>query len=590
MRPGLSCCLFISLTMAAQAQVQFRKVVLDPQVAERACYAVDVADVDGDGKLDIIAVNERQVLWYRNPDWQKKVIISSQTELDNVCIAPLDIDGDGKIDFALGAGWTKVGTIQWLKRGVTLDEPWTVHHIGTEIWTHRMRWANVLGKDRPQLVVSPLNAVDRPGVRLLAFEIPQNPLLDRWPATVLDESLNRLHNHWHVDHNGDGVAATLTASQEGLNLISRNEDGSFRRRLVGSGMLAEKPEDRGAGEVKLGKFRSGRPYMATIEPMHGTTVAVYTAPPELPEGTLADRQVLEESLRQGHAVWTADVDGDGDDELIIGFREPGEGDPKGPGIFLFDPQDEGKTWKRSVIDDGGVAVEDLLCADLNGDGRPEIIAGGRATKNLVVYWNQGEPAAGLQAGPDGWIPLFDGKSLKNWESTPFGGEAEVLAENGELTLKQGEPLTGITWKGPELPKVNYEITLEAQRVDGGDFFCALTVPVKETACSLVLGGWGGTVIGISSINGSDASENETTDYYSFKKGEWYKVRMRVTDTHIQAWLNDDQIANVDYTDKQIGVRIEVEISRPLGISSYRTEGKIRNFKMRRIEPEPAADN
>lgn len=187
------------------------------------------------------------------------------------------------------------------------------------------------------------------------------------------------------------------------------------------------------------------------------------------------------------------------------------------------------------------------------------------------------------ANDKGLIPLFDGKSLKNWKSTAFGGEGEVSVEEGCLIMKMGEPLSGVTWDGADLPKVNYEIALEAQRVQGGDFFCALTVPVQESACSLVLGGWGGSVMGISSINGFDASENETTDYHAFEDGKWYKVRMRVTDTKIEAWLDDAQIANVDYSDKKIGVRIEVELSRPLGLSTFQTEGKIRNFTLQKLE-------
>ena len=367
---------------------QFTAETIDPAVAQKACYAVCTADVDGDGKQDIVAVSENQVLWYHNPDWKKHIIIENQTELDNVCIAPYDIDGDGKVDFALGAGWTKTGTIQWLSRGESLEDKWHVHAIDTEIWTHRMRWANVLGKDRPQLVVSPLNAVDRPGVRLLAFEIPANPRTDRWTSVAIDESLNRMHNHWHIDFNNDGIDATLTASQEGLNLIKRQDDGTFSRQLVGSGIAGEKPADQGAGEVKVGRLKDGRPYMATIEPMHGTSVAVYFAPPKLQPGQLADRLVLDDTLKQGHAVWTADLDGDGDDELVVGHREAGTGEVKGPGIYIYDPQDGGKRWVKHVLDNGGIAVEDMLCEDLNGDGRPDIIAGGRATLNLKVYWNK----------------------------------------------------------------------------------------------------------------------------------------------------------------------------------------------------------
>lgn len=381
--------LFASVSPLRAEFPAFREQVLDPAVAKKACYAVSLADVDGDGQQDVVAVNESQVLWYHNPDWQRRIIIDSQTELDNVCIAPYDIDGDGKVDFALGAGWTKIGTLQWLSRKASLDEPWEVHAIGQEIWTHRMRWANVLGKDRPQLTVSPLNAVDRPGVRLLAFEIPANPKTDRWQATPLDETLNRMHNHWHLDFNGDGTESTLTASEEGLHLIRRKADGTFWKQRVGTGMPSDNPANAGAGEVKLGHLKGGRPFMATIEPMHGTSVAIYFAPPKLPDGELAQRLVIDDTLMQGHAVWTSDVDGDGDDEVVIGHREPGTGEIKGPGIYIFDPQNDGETWVKHVIDNGGIAVEDLLCADLNGDNRPDIVAGGRATLNLKVYWNEG---------------------------------------------------------------------------------------------------------------------------------------------------------------------------------------------------------
>lgn len=197
---------------------------------------------------------------------------------------------------------------------------------------------------------------------------------------------------------------------------------------------------------------------------------------------------------------------------------------------------------------------------------------------------QGQEKKQLPKADDkGFIPLFDGKTLTNWKATNFGGEGEVLTEGGCLIMKAGDPLTGVTWTGAELPKSNYEISLEAKRVQGDDFFCALTVPVGDSACSLVLGGWGGTVIGISNINGFDASENETTDYFGFDKDQWYKIRMRVTDTHIQAWIDDEQIADVDYSDKQISVRIEVEVSRPLGLATFQTEGHVRNFKLQKLK-------
>ncbi len=381
--------LLLGSASASAAPPKFEAIELEKDFCKVACYAVTLTDVDGDGKQDIVAVTENKVLWYQAPDWKRHVVIEDQTERDNVCIAPYDIDGDGKIDFALGAGWTKIGTIQWLSRGATLDEKWSVHPIGREGWTHRMRFANVLGKEKAQLVVSPLNATTVPtGVRLTAFEIPKNPKTDPWTPTVLDESLNRLHNHWHLDMNNDGVDATLTASQEGLHLL-RKTDSGFSKRKVGSGASGEKPDQQGAGEVKLGRLAGGTPFMATIEPMHGTTVAIYTAPRDLPEGQLATRVVLDDTFKQGHAIWAADLDGDGDDEVIAGFREPGTGAIKGPGVFIYEADDAaGTKWTKHVLDDGGMAIEDVVCGDLTGDGRIDIVAGGRATRNLKLYVNK----------------------------------------------------------------------------------------------------------------------------------------------------------------------------------------------------------
>ncbi len=189
-----------------------------------------------------------------------------------------------------------------------------------------------------------------------------------------------------------------------------------------------------------------------------------------------------------------------------------------------------------------------------------------------------------------WRSLFDGKTLKNWKETDFAGRGSVVVKNGEMIIESGDPLTGVTWAGKPLPKVNYEVTLEARRIEGSDFFCALTFPVKDSPCTLVLGGWGGGVIGLSSIDGFDASENETTDYYTFDPKKFYKIRLRVTDKKIQAWINKDQIADVDYTDKKIDIRIEVEQSRPFGIATFQTVGGIKNLKIRELQAHATEQN
>jgi hypothetical protein len=358
----------------------FREHVLDPEIG-KVCYAVTLADVNGNSKPDVVAVTENRVLWYENPTWKKRIIIEDQTPLDNVCIEPHDITGDGNVDFALGAGWTRTGTIHWLTRGDSLDEKWKVHSIGEERWLHRMRFADVLGTGTPQLVISPLNATVGDGVRLMAFEVPEDPVNERWPATVMDHALNRMHNHWHLDFDGNGQIDTLTASREGVHVIRRTGE-EFTRTKLATGAVAEEPNLSGAGEIKTGRLKDGTMYIVTVEPMHGTMVTVYL-PPEKP-GDLWQRHVIDDGFERGHALWTADLDGDGDEEIVFGHSDT----PETFGVIVYDCADaSGTRWNKHVVDAGGMATEDLIVGDLTGNGRPDIVAGGRATHNLKLYIN-----------------------------------------------------------------------------------------------------------------------------------------------------------------------------------------------------------
>jgi hypothetical protein len=180
------------------------------------------------------------------------------------------------------------------------------------------------------------------------------------------------------------------------------------------------------------------------------------------------------------------------------------------------------------------------------------------------------------------ISLFDGKTLGHWKITDFGGQGEVYVKDGAIYLEMGNDMTGINWTGP-LVRMNYEITLEAMRVNGSDFFCGLTFPVAENPCSLILGGWGGGVCGLSNIDYYDAANNETTQFISFENGKWYRVRLRVTPDRIEAWLDDEELVNIETTGRKIDIRAEVDLSQPLGIATWQTSGAIRNIKLRRLE-------
>ena len=196
-----------------------------------------------------------------------------------------------------------------------------------------------------------------------------------------------------------------------------------------------------------------------------------------------------------------------------------------------------------------------------------------------------------------WKSLFDGKTLKNWKSSNFGGEGKVSVEDGMIVLNQGSDMTGITWNGDALPKMNYEVTVTAQRIEGNDFFCGMTFEINDDPCSLIIGGWGGGIVGISSLDGLDAANNETARYESFEPGQWYKIRLRVTEAGLMAWIGDKQVVGVATTGKKISIRAEVEASRPFGISTYATMAGLKEIKIRKLSAEeakapitPAEDN
>ncbi len=383
---------------AAPKELKFRAVEIDPHVGN-VCYALTLADVNGDGRLDIVAVTENAVVWYENPTWRKRIIVENQTERDNVCIAAHDINGDAKVDFALGASWQPTntqsgGTLEWLERGRSLDEPWLVHPIASEPTLHRIRWGDVLGTGSAQLVMAPLqgrgtrgpNWNDGPGARLLVFSVPKDPIGQPWPSELIDDSLHTLHNLWISDCDGNGRNDVLTASWEGVHRFERLATGQWLRQQLGEGNQKTAPPQRGSSEIKPGRLPGGKRYLATIEPWHGFQVVIYTEPTGPNE--LWRRHVIDEAVQWGHAVWTADLDGNDGDELVIGQRDKGTGSSAGPGVFVYRARnDEGTDWEKIVVDDGGVATEDMVAGDLNGDGRIDLVAGGRATHNIKLYEN-----------------------------------------------------------------------------------------------------------------------------------------------------------------------------------------------------------
>ncbi len=202
-------------------------------------------------------------------------------------------------------------------------------------------------------------------------------------------------------------------------------------------------------------------------------------------------------------------------------------------------------------------------------------------------------SAALAAGPvaraaePDWRSLFDGRDLGRWQATPFGGEGEVAVAGDAIRIALGSELSGITWTG-EFPQDEYEIALEARRDDGFDFFCGLTFPVKDEHCSLIVGGWGGTVVGLSSIDGRDAANNDTTTSENFVSNRWYRIRVRVSSERIECFIDDLRVVDQPREGKRFSVREEMLPARPLGIATYATSARVRHIRWRSLAERSSA--
>lgn len=374
---------------AAEPRVPaFRPVDVDTKV--EIGYGLAIADVDGDKRADILLADKNIIAWYRNPGWEKHVIAEKLTAKDHVCIAAADIDGDGKAEIAVGAEWNPgdtvaSGSVHYLIPPADRTQKWEAVRLPHEPTVHRMRWVrNAAG--RFDLVVVPLHGRgnrggEGEGVRILAYRKPADPR-GTWATELLDASLHMTHNFDPVAWDDDPGLELLVGSKEGIFLLDYRDGAVARTQLGGN-------DGGGAGEVRAGKLAGGRRFFVTVEPMHGTTLALYAPPPEGASAARWTRTVLDDTLVDGHALACGDLAGIGGDQVVVGWRAMMRPGAK-VGIKLFTPLDpEGRKWHPTLIDDNTMACEDLLLADLNQDGRLDIVAAGRATKNLKIYWNEG---------------------------------------------------------------------------------------------------------------------------------------------------------------------------------------------------------
>lgn len=390
--------LFASLLTACQVAdaqrgfVEFTRDVLDDTL--QGGYGVEVADIDGDGRQDIVALstNPARFVWFRNPDWAR-FDITTETQ-GNIATAPQDIDGDGDIDLVLAHDFalqrsTEGGTVHWLENpgNPTENTAWALHLIDAIPTAHRVKWADVNGDGRAELVNLPIIGVGAAapdyagGLEFTVYPIPPNPSEDNWPGVVIGRDLEMAHGITVVNWDDDDRQDLLVASFRGVDLYQLGVRGqTVARTWLGEGKTGERPAI-GASEVGMGHLGPGRRFLATIEPWHGNEVVVYT-PREAP-GALWERSVIDTEFVDGHALVVADLDNDGRDEIVAGHR-------RAPyGLYIYRHDSGTGQWTRIDLDPGRIGVAGLVVEDFDNDGFKDIVGIGSATANVVLYRNRG---------------------------------------------------------------------------------------------------------------------------------------------------------------------------------------------------------
>ncbi|MGY6741241.1 MAG: FG-GAP-like repeat-containing protein [Cecembia sp.] len=370
---------------------QFEIQEIDNNVA--IGYGIVIGDVDGDGKPDILLADKKEFVWYRNGDWKRFVMIENLTEYDNVCIAARDINGDGKVEIVVGAQWNpgetsdkeKSGSVHYLVRPEDPTKKWKAVELYHEPTVHRMRWAKTSNGEY-HLIMVPLHGIgnkggEGDGVNIIAYKPPKD-WTGEWNHQIVPTEMHMTHNLEIVDFGKGEGESVLIGGKEGIKVFTF-QNNQWQPSSKGEWLV----KDQSFGELRMGQLTPGRWMLGGIEPIHGNMVTAYLSSNSNFKKEHLSRLVLDDKIKEGHGLLIADFLNQGRSQLVIGWRAKNDSGEMGIKMYYSENNNFTQT-KEYWIDKNGMSCEDLQMADLDGDGKLDMIAAGRSTNNLRIYWNR----------------------------------------------------------------------------------------------------------------------------------------------------------------------------------------------------------
>ena len=376
--------LLTGFIVASSALLSAPPAKFEPQVLAtdlKGGYQVVPLDINKDGKLDLVALAQGipELVWFENPGWKRHVLATIATRMINLASCSVDAEGYPEIVVAhafANEAKSSLGIVSVVRRQPGSDQEWSVTEIDRLTTSHRLRCASIDGSGKKVVVNGPLTGskAEKPDY------IDHVPLVFYRPGEwkrigIGEQNEGVMHGVEVYDWDADGRDDILTASFSGIHIFSLGKAGTWSRMEIAKGDPEPCPKC-GASDIAVGHAEKRR-FVASIEPWHGNQVVVYRQ-----NGARWERRVIDDTLLDGHTIRTADLNGDGNDEIIAGQR----GKEYRVGIYYTQPDG---SWSRISLDDGGVSAAACAVADLDNDSRPDIACIGSATTNLKLYRNSG---------------------------------------------------------------------------------------------------------------------------------------------------------------------------------------------------------